>query len=171
MGNICRVKKKQVLSFKAVAQQQSEHFKPLNMRRQQTSNVSSNGYDGGKKKKNSPFSVGVASLFLDIKTTQKTKVYREKFVRMCRKEWYLNRRGISARGQAAMASPVSSKLSPVENTVAPGNRKHTRQAGHCSTAHIRRGFQNKIRKSVWIENTTSVHILQNKGGSAINLIA
>lgn len=54
-------------------------------------------------------------------------------------------------GQAAMTRPVSSKLSPVENTVAPGNRKHKRQDGHGKNKHFRLYFHNKAGSSLKIK--------------------
>lgn len=99
--------------------QQSAAFQPLNMQQcvEVCSNVSFNGY-------NSPFSAGAASLFLDIKANRKEKVCLGKVCGKCF-EQIVTEEGCFCRGQAAMASPVSCKLSPVENSVAPGNRKKT----------------------------------------------
>lgn len=68
------------------------------------------------------------------------KVCAKRFIRMRTEGEYFS------PGQAAIASPVNSKLSPVENTVAPGNRKRTLHISDSETRHFRTRFQNKTPK-------------------------
>lgn len=59
-----------------------------------------------------------------------------------------NGRRIFQQAQAAMASPASSKLSPVENTVAPGRRKHCSESNPAQLRHTsRQTFE--IRARFW----------------------
>lgn len=100
---------------------------------------------GGGEEEISPFSVGAASLDLDLKLMQQVRRFIPKSSgeglgsKMEADGWSYS------PGQATIAG-TAAKLSPVENTVAPGNRKQPPvKPPRRDDTHFRLTLQNKTR--------------------------